>query len=1109
MPSVVGNLKSNKLTLQGHGVGTTPGLDVTMSVVANEFTMKMGDEVLMTVGKDSSDGLGAGIIDHDHDNDYADKDHEHLNFLKDVKFEKNVEIVSELKLKGQARITGNVRLNNYENLESLLRHEIEKNQRMEEMTLNTKLRDVDNMTYNDIINNNKEYDYVVIGSGPGGSAAVVTLAALGGNTTTQPGKEYLTQHKQCLLIEAGSRMYPRVIHQGPSQAIQNATYDIYRKMDNSYGGFDERTVEVLYTEDQVPKDVVFIRSYGGGANWSVGNAFWNVPKDYVYDVMPGVNWEEFDKAGVEVQSLIGKNPSKWTAPYIDSPFKIDMIKIFRSKTGRHYPDSDLNSQAYYLSQSSTFYTDKEKRIGRFIPYNSYACGQTSLYKTPSNQMRRTNTNAALQTITYEYDNLSILTDTQVEEIIWDKTTSPIRATHIKCSRLKDKPDGSTFLIKLKSDAKVCVSGGAVNSPALLQASGVCDRADLVEGVNLAFENRGVGKKFMNTMYTHNFPVWHQGLVLYSDHTMPTILANNPDYDGHTTESTGIDLVVKSRRYRTMSKFNMIHGTGYNTPGVNADTNTVVMGNNGNFVSINIFNSLKPSYQWSLDVLNNPDKIQEAIAKGQRISRESWPVLEGVGSSAEQVYNRPADAIPGETYTFSFEHTNLSGTGYVRIAQKERWWLNPRCKYGWFDTNPITGETMADIRSMVRSFRYWFDNIIMEMYNSNGAFGKNSPTMRYPWGNSKNKGLLGPVQKQNLKTGWSATDQPYYELIPAQLVYDHVNKKYVSDTANGVLTNYVKIIQSNPKTVENSGVVTFFPTTLANGEKRYEYVGLNPYTPEWDKDMDWVMSFAAFCVDGIHYAGSMSEAIDPKTFKINGTSNVYVADLFVFPQSVQANSQGWSAQIGRYVGKLMTGKIHPPAFPSAVYNTVYTGITIVVPDLTKPTVTANAYVKNSFDQGVGIIVEQNLSSTFSATPVSKLTLSHNLMKNNTFVGSVHTVTMQSEDKLIAELYPALKLPELPIQILGLKMIKIVETRTFSSDLSSFDFKAEYTLQDVSVVTPNILNIATSIGWSLSPQNTLLSPVVRFTKTTETLYSSPILDSDVPAAPNQFNFIGKYN
>ena len=53
MGKVAGSLKSSKLVLQGQG---TVGSNVDMKVVNDEFTMSMGDEVLMTVGhEDDSD----------------------------------------------------------------------------------------------------------------------------------------------------------------------------------------------------------------------------------------------------------------------------------------------------------------------------------------------------------------------------------------------------------------------------------------------------------------------------------------------------------------------------------------------------------------------------------------------------------------------------------------------------------------------------------------------------------------------------------------------------------------------------------------------------------------------------------------------------------------------------------------------------------------------------------------------------------------------------------------------------------------------------------------------------------------------------------------------
>ena len=105
MPSVVGNLKSNKLTLQGHGVGSTPGHDITMSVVNNEFTMKMGNNVLMTVGQDTdaTGGVVGEVTDNHNHDEYADKDHVHpapVTFPENVAFNKNVTITGNLLLKG-------------------------------------------------------------------------------------------------------------------------------------------------------------------------------------------------------------------------------------------------------------------------------------------------------------------------------------------------------------------------------------------------------------------------------------------------------------------------------------------------------------------------------------------------------------------------------------------------------------------------------------------------------------------------------------------------------------------------------------------------------------------------------------------------------------------------------------------------------------------------------------------------------------------------------------------------------------------------------------------------------------------------------------------------
>ena len=57
MPSVSGNLKSDKLTIQGHG---TLAADVVMSVESDTFLMKMGGDVLMAVSPEGASEINDG-----------------------------------------------------------------------------------------------------------------------------------------------------------------------------------------------------------------------------------------------------------------------------------------------------------------------------------------------------------------------------------------------------------------------------------------------------------------------------------------------------------------------------------------------------------------------------------------------------------------------------------------------------------------------------------------------------------------------------------------------------------------------------------------------------------------------------------------------------------------------------------------------------------------------------------------------------------------------------------------------------------------------------------------------------------------------------------------
>jgi hypothetical protein len=89
MPAVYGNIKTNKIVLQGHGLD---GTDVSMDVVNDQFNISMNDDVLMSVGKD--DTLIEGNVDVD-DSESVLKIKKQTIFTEPVIMESNVTIMGK------------------------------------------------------------------------------------------------------------------------------------------------------------------------------------------------------------------------------------------------------------------------------------------------------------------------------------------------------------------------------------------------------------------------------------------------------------------------------------------------------------------------------------------------------------------------------------------------------------------------------------------------------------------------------------------------------------------------------------------------------------------------------------------------------------------------------------------------------------------------------------------------------------------------------------------------------------------------------------------------------------------------------------------------------
>ncbi|PWN46731.1 alcohol oxidase [Violaceomyces palustris] len=111
-------------------------------------------------------------------------------------------------------------------------------------------------------------------------------------------------------------------------------------------------------------------------------------------------------------------------------------------------------------------------------------------------------------------NLEIITEAQVQKILTEGTGSDLRATG---AEVKDVSSGEKFVVKA---GLVVLSAGAINSPVILQHSGIGPK-DVLEsaGVPLVLENENVGKNLQDhlllgthfycdpSIYTHDEVLW--------------------------------------------------------------------------------------------------------------------------------------------------------------------------------------------------------------------------------------------------------------------------------------------------------------------------------------------------------------------------------------------------------------------------------------------------------------------------------------------------------------------------------------------------------------------------------------------------------------------------
>ena len=570
----------------------------------------------------------------------------------------------------------NTEIGAYDDVEELFREEAEKMQRMEEMAIQMKMDYLDEKTYRRITHasNPQQYDYIVIGSGPGGALCAVTLA----------GKlPFGGAGKKVLVIESGKRRMPFELYAGKTEKQLRKDNTIFKPLDDKRNPFEKRPVDFYVTDDVVPKEAWAPKAFGGGSTISAGYVWWQVPQWYVTERMVDdvtgnvlVDFTEFDAAGAWVNGHIGSVPTKFSPSVNGSPVVTELKSLINAADGLNLQNIEDNPAL--IGSEVEAIDPVYPNISRVQPKNGVASHYYSMYATKAGQLRRTNAAHFLEQ--YEYDNLHILCETEVTEItkVMSVSNTVCTANGVSVTRTKDD-FSETLHIGLKAGGEVIVAGGTYNTPAILQASGIGNAAYLTTTVggyaaNTVVNNIEIGENLVNNQWVHGFSPWMQTeFVLeaqqnttpgrfYSDVAMVSAL-RSADANVTAEWTNGIMDIETGTDLKSARDFQVgIGELGAGTIRIYGPmTSNLMLNKSGTFGGFGPF----PVYDFAKteDRTAYLNKIYE-LKYGIDVATNGNPGPMESPAVADPVAN------PGDKVSLSFEHTGNQSKGYVRIMDKD-------------------------------------------------------------------------------------------------------------------------------------------------------------------------------------------------------------------------------------------------------------------------------------------------------------------------------------------------------------------------------------------------------------------------------------------------------
>lgn len=342
------------------------------------------------------------------------------------------------------------------------------------------------------ISNNK-YDYIIVG---GGLAGLTVANRLSANSAVK-----------VLVIEAGND--------------ERANPDVYN-VDNYGKAFGNDLTFKFNTVPQVggrTKAPLGGRTLGGST--SINGAAWNRASRAQYDAL-GALINSAD-AGWNWNGLLGymKKSEKFVAPNQDQrnlgakwdpsvhgtsgPLEIGFTQI-RNNNRRSTTNVGGASQQWKRMFTGPQQPAFIKAVGETLgvqQVDDQCSGQANSVAFTPNSIgvngQRTSAASAYYTPVQNRDNLTILTGTMAKNLLWDAATS---SNLLRSSGVVVQQGRNGNQIRLVANKEVILAAGALNTPVLLQRSGVGAKTDLNSiGVDQRIELAGVGKNLQDQTMT--------------------------------------------------------------------------------------------------------------------------------------------------------------------------------------------------------------------------------------------------------------------------------------------------------------------------------------------------------------------------------------------------------------------------------------------------------------------------------------------------------------------------------------------------------------------------------------------------------------------------------